>query len=48
MLCRERGQKVNRKTWDKYVSNIEYDIHAGQNTTFKIMEYVGKSERDEF
>lgn len=41
-LCREQRQKLKRKTRDKYVGSIEYDVHAEQNMAFRIMEYVSK------
>jgi hypothetical protein len=39
-------RNINRKSWDKYIRNIQYDVHGAQNAAFKIIKHLNKSERD--
>ena len=29
-------RKLNRESWDRYVSNFEYDVHGAQTMAYKI------------
>jgi hypothetical protein len=39
-------RKLNRESWDNYISNIEYDVHGAQDTAYKVMKHLNSTERD--
>lgn len=39
-------RQAHRESWDKYVSNIEHDIHGRQTSAYKIMKHLNKEEKD--
>jgi hypothetical protein len=39
-------RRINRNSWDTYISNIEYDVHKRQETAYKILRELNKTERD--
>lgn len=47
---RKMAKKVIRCTynesWDKFISNIEHDIHVQASVAYKIMKNINKSEKD--
>ena len=41
-----KDKKLQRKSWDKYVSYNEYDVQGAQNQAYEIMKHLNKSEKD--
>lgn len=39
-------REAHNVSWDKYISNIENDIHGRQRTAYKIMKHLNKDEKD--
>ena len=45
-IANREVQELNRESWDRYVSNTEYDVHGAQTMAYKIMSYLNKTEKD--
>lgn len=45
-LVKRSVRQITRDSWDKYISEIENDIHGRQNCAYKIMKHLNKEERD--
>lgn len=45
-LAKRETRKLHRQSWDRYISNLEYDVHGAQTSAYKIMRHLNKSEKD--
>ncbi|KAJ4436804.1 hypothetical protein ANN_16936 [Periplaneta americana] len=45
-IVRREVRKIKRNSWDKYINDIEYDIHGRQDKAYKILTHLCKKERD--
>lgn len=45
-IVKREIRKLNRQSWDTYISNIEYDVHGAQTMAYKALKYLNKEERD--
>jgi hypothetical protein len=40
------NREADRQSWDKFVSNIEGDLHGRQIFAYKVIKHLNKSEKD--
>jgi hypothetical protein len=45
-ISKREVRKLNRESWDNYISNIKYDVHGAQDTAHKVMKHLNSTERD--
>jgi hypothetical protein len=45
-IAKREVRKLNRESWDNYISNIKYDIHGTQDTAYKVMKHLNTTERN--
>lgn len=45
-IVRREVRKIKRTTWEKYVSDIEHDVHGKQVKAYKIMKYLNNDNRE--
>jgi hypothetical protein len=45
-VVKRETRKVNRNSWDYYISNIEDDVHGRQDRAYKIFKELQKTEED--
>ena len=45
-LARREVRKIKRNSWEKYVSDIEHDVHGRQEKAYKILKHLNKTEKD--
>lgn len=45
-IVRREVRKIKRNSWDKYINDIECDIHGRQDKAYKILSHLCKKERD--
>jgi hypothetical protein len=44
--CKRGVRKLNRESWDNYVTNMEYDVHGAQDAACKVTIHLNATERD--
>jgi hypothetical protein len=45
-VVKRETRRLNRNSWDTHISNIEHDLHGRQETAYKIVRELNKTERD--
>lgn len=45
-ITKEKIRKVHKTSWEKYISDIEHDVHGRQINTYKIIKHLNRTERD--
>jgi hypothetical protein len=45
-IAKREVRKLNRESWDNYISNIEYDVQGAQDAAYKVMKHLNSTERD--
>jgi hypothetical protein len=39
-------RKINRQHWNRYVADLEYDVHGRQDKAYKIIKELNEREKD--
>lgn len=45
-LAKNFTKNAHRSSSERYINNIEHDIHRRQEVTFKIMKHLNRDEKD--
>lgn len=45
-IVKRETRKLNREHWNRYVANLEYDVHGKQDKAFKILKNLNKEMKD--
>jgi hypothetical protein len=45
-IVKREIKKLHQESWDRCVSNLEYDVHGAHLNVYKIMKYLNKAEKD--
>jgi hypothetical protein len=45
-IVERETRRINGNSWNTYISNIQYDVHGNEETAYKILRELNKTERD--
>lgn len=45
-IVRREVRKIKRTSWEKYISDIEHDVHGRQDKAYKILKHLNNQTRD--
>jgi hypothetical protein len=45
-IAKKVVRQTNQQSWEKFISEIEHNIHGRQQFTYKIMKHLNNQEKD--